>query len=199
MQLPTANMALRKALDLKLSPQEHRAKVQELRQAYSHTITFIRYREMDLSCVPYALGLSENRLYRSVARWTLDIFGSGNDVYAGTKFMTWLLQGYLQELAKPHAGCLVCYIANGEWKHIGIYGTDSRVTSKWGPLPLYEHRLEEVPAAYGCELRFFEKPSPEDAVTLFRQFAVVEEDLSEDDFKEALEYCCECWTDEALT
>ncbi len=94
--------------------------------------------------------------------------------------MTWMLDGRLQEISQPRAGCLVCYFADGLWKHIGVISGDGRVTSKWGEFPVYEHALAEVQESYGDEVRLFERPSPQDALALFLHFASEKGVLSED-------------------
>lgn len=189
LQLKNSNAALRKALELNgFEPGKHRQEVEKLAQIHGHSIRFVRFNEGDLTCAPHALGLSHNRIYRSVAAFD-------PEVYAGPAFMEWLLDGQLREIEKPVAGCLVCYFSSAKWKHVGIVGSDGRVTSKWGELPLYEHGIDEVQESYGDEVRFFERPS--DALKLFLQFAS-EKGISREDVKDALEEFLDYWTGESL-
>ncbi len=199
MKLANSTPVLRKALEaLECAPiGQHRAKVEKLADIHSHGIQFVSYKPGDLTCVAYTLGLSYNRTYRSLADWAsrgeID-----QSVYAGSVFMTWMLDGRLQEIAEPHAGCLVCYFADGLWKHIGVISAEGRVKSKWGTFPVYEHALAEVQESYGDEVRFFERPSPQDVLALFLQFASQKSVLPED-VEEARADCMDLWTDEALT
>jgi hypothetical protein len=152
---------------------------------------------MALTCAPYALGLSYNRTYRSLAYWAY-LGEIASIVYAGPEFMVWLLEGRLQEIGEPHAGCLVCYFSNSKWKHVGVIDSHGNVTSKWGQFPLYEHALDEVREDYGDEVRFFERPSPEDALALFLEFAA-EKGVPSEIVEEALQDCSHMWIDEELT
>ncbi len=106
MPLLDDNKALRKALDLRVLIGQHRDEVEKLRNQYAHAIEFIRQSELDLSCVPYALGLSSSRTYRSIALYY--------DVHAGKDFAAWMLEGRLHEIEEPKAGCLVRYFCEGD-------------------------------------------------------------------------------------
>ena len=139
MPLLDDNKALRKALDLHVLVGQHRDEVEKLRNQYAHTIEFIRQSELDSSCVPYALGLSNSRTYRSIALY--------HNVHAGKDFAAWMLEGRLHEIKEPKNGCLVCYFFEADWKHIGIMNADGTATSKWGTCPLYKHALAEVPSS----------------------------------------------------
>jgi hypothetical protein len=46
-----------------------------------------------------------------------------------------------------------------------------RLISKWGGFPVYDHRLEEVPASYGDEVKFFEAPSEGIGLEWFLEYA----------------------------
>jgi hypothetical protein len=197
-KLANSNAALRKALESISNVQigNHRQEIEKLAELHSHTIKFVRYKETDEACVAYALGLADNRKYRSLTHWAKfdDI---DCNVCAGPVFMAWILEGRLREVGTPHAGCLVCYFSNSRWKHIGVMGVDDRVTSKWGAFPAYEHALDEVQESYGDEVRFFEPPSP-DAPALFLEFAA-EKGVSADHVAHILKDCSDLWTDEPLT
>ncbi|MGA7328743.1 MAG: hypothetical protein WBX25_30735 [Rhodomicrobium sp.] len=199
MKLANSNPALRKALEALESVPigQHQAKVEKLAELHSHSIQFVSYKPGDLTCAAYTLGLAYNRTYRSLACWASrgEIDPS---VLAGSAFMIWILDACLLEISEPRAGCLVCYFADGMWKRIGVISADRRVTSKWGTFPVYEHALAEVQKSYGDEVRFFERPSPQDALALFLQFAS-EKGVLPADVEEARADCLDLWTDEALT
>jgi hypothetical protein len=198
MKLTNSNTTLRKMLEaLEGVPEgEHRQEVENL-ALHGHAIKFVRLEEGDLTCAPYALGLSYNRTYWSLHHWA--ILGEIAPIlWAGPEFMAWLLEGQLQEMGEPRAGCLVCYFFNSKWKHVGVICPNGRVISKWGRFPRYEHALDEVGEKYGDEVRFFERPSPEDALAFFLEFAA-ENGVSNDVVADARQDCSHMWTDEKLT
>jgi hypothetical protein len=197
-KLKNVNAALRQALELDgVEIGKHREELDKLTELYGHSIRFVRSKEGDQTCAAYALGLSGNRTYRSVAAWAeMGIFE--RSVSTNSAFMTWLLEGRLQEIDEPIAGCLVCYLSGDEWKHVGIMGANGKVTSKWGTFPLYEHALDEVQESYGDEVRFFVRPSEEEALALYLQFAS-EKGVSREDVEDACEDCSDLWMDETLT
>ncbi len=174
--LPQSNRALRKALNVAgLTPEAHRQTVETLRELYPHTIRFLGSRR-DETCVLYALNLTDDLTYRSIARtW---------DVFAGREFMT-SVDGKLKEADRAREGHLISYYRDREWRHIGVITGAGRVTSKWGTYPCYEHAPAEVTEEYGDEVRFFERPSAKEALALFLGFAR-ESGLSESDIAAAL-------------
>lgn len=163
---------LRHALVLRgLSPEQHRQQVEQLAQTLSHGITFVAARP-DETCASYALRLTDDPIYRDIAR---DL-----DIFAGKDFMTWATSGLLHELAVADTGCLVCYFSPDGWHHVGVMNSSGQVTSKWGTYPLYEHGLAEVSEEYGDTVRFFERPTKAQAMSLFLQFARAEGLSNED-------------------
>jgi hypothetical protein len=172
-----SNQNLRAALDLKLDAIDHRKKIRELGQQYHHTIEFEAFNSEE-TCVPYALQLTDDPTYEAVRR----AFGH---IFAGAEFMGWLLSGRLSELSAPQTGCLVCYFSDVTWKHIGVVTAEDRIVSKWGEMPRYRHSLAEVPAAYGENVKFFQRPSLSTARALFRDFAL-SQGLREEEIERAL-------------
>jgi hypothetical protein len=77
-------------------------------------------------------------------------------VFAGRRFVEWLLKNRLVEFQRPVPGCLVLYFTGDVWQHVGVVAGEGRVISQWGTFPVYEHALFEVPARYGNEARFFQ-------------------------------------------
>jgi hypothetical protein len=98
--------------------------------------------------------------------------------------MTWATECRLQEIDKARRGCLICYFSASIWQHVGVIAAPDRVTSKWGTYPLYEHGPAEVSEEYGDCVRFFARPPPKDAISLFVEFAH-ECGLSDDDIANA--------------
>ena len=117
------------------------------------------------TCVTQAFGLTNEPDYRNMA------LRSPGNVFAGKKFVTWLLQWRLQETDQPVPGALVLYFAGEDWRHVGVISAPGRVTSQWGTYPVYDHETSEVPARYGDRVRFFEMLAPREALTQFLDFA----------------------------
>jgi acyl-CoA synthetase (AMP-forming)/AMP-acid ligase II len=170
------NPALRQLLrqESGLTDDEHLAQIEALRPTYAHSIRFIAKRR-DETCASYALALTDNPTYRALAG-TLDVF-------AGKGFMSWAVGNRLLEIDEPRTQCLVCYFSGTEWTHVGVMTTLSRVLSKWGTYPQYEHELAEVTDEYGDHVKFYERPSPAECLEMFIAFAhhcgVSAEDISQ--------------------
>jgi len=90
------------------------------------------------------------------------------EIFGGRKFVDWLIANRLSETDQPAVGSCALYFAGSDWKHIG---TPNRVTSQWGTFPIYDHDVCEVPASYGDQVRFYEKPPPEQALSHFLDYA----------------------------
>jgi hypothetical protein len=165
MQWNRRNKALRIALDFPAGTLvgEHAAKLETIRRGYPHTIV-LKQEPADLTCVPYAFGLTNNLMYRKIAA------GFNREVFAGQKFIEWVLNDRLREVSRRTLGALALYFSAKIWRHIGFISAMDRVTSKWGTFPVYDHHLWEVPISYGDKLRFFKRPAPEDAVALFLDY-----------------------------
>ena len=172
MQILDSNVALRQVLKQEnLDSDEHLKEIERLQTLHSHTIRFIAKRR-DQTCAVYAFSLTDEPTYRAVA----GIF----NVYAGKDFMSWAIGNHLREIADPMEGCFVCYFSGADWKHMGVMAARGRVVSKWGTYPLYEHALAEVSIEYGDQVRFYVRPSAQEALDLFIEFAR-ESGLSDDD------------------
>jgi len=163
MKLEDSNRALRRALNIRGVPaHQHRLAVERLAETQPHTVTFVGERA-DQTCATYAFHLTDNPTYRTIAVEC--------DVFAGKKFMLWAIAGRLDEIGEARAGCLVCYFSKAGWQHIGVISESGRVASKWGTFPLYEHDLAEIPTEYGDRVRFFNRPTAYEALSLFLDFA----------------------------
>jgi hypothetical protein len=102
-------------------------------------------------------------------------------IFAGRRFVEWMIRERLREISQPAVDSLALYFSGSDWKHIGTVTGPNRVTSQWGTYPIYEHDVCEVPVSYGDQVRFFEKPSPDRALSDFLDYAryegVSEEDI----------------------
>lgn len=163
-----AETGLRRALpgrDDALTPLEHREAIERLREGTKHTIAF-RESRFDGSCMTYALGLDSIDAYRRVA------LAFEPPVFAGKDFAHWLMED-IEECDAPTLGCLVFYFEADTWRHVGMLDDAEalRVVSKWGEMAVFERGLDEVPAGYGDNARFFHKPLPQPALELFLNYA----------------------------
>src|SRR5882757_676339 len=141
--------ALRKALELDgIVAAEHPQRIEALKERFPHTIRCVA-RHYLATCASYAFRLSEDPVYRAVAR------GFDPDVFAGREFVEWALAGRLCPIDEPQIGSLAMYFMDEKWQHVGLlYGSD-RIISKWGTFPVYEHEISEIPASYGDRVRFY--------------------------------------------
>jgi len=146
--------------------------VRRLKSEFRHTIRCLD-RPSDGTCVTYALGLFET--YRPLVA---EIQQCG--IRPGCHFMRWLIEGdRSEEISTIREDALVCYFNAGAWQHVGIAGPGGRVRSKWGTYAVFDHRLSEVSADYGDDIRFFDRPSAREAAGLLFEFACEEMDLKQ--------------------
>lgn len=128
----------------------HRERVEALSGACPHSIKYIEDGGGDRSdCIAYALEIPIKLL---VIAATLDSILD--------KFVRLALPRLLEQMPDSEAshGLVVLYFKDGETKHVGrIQGT--RVSSKWGKNPVYEHDISEIPASYGDEYEVLKPPS----------------------------------------
>jgi hypothetical protein len=164
--MPYDDGGLRSAIDASdgFDRHAHRKMVAEVARIYPHTIEY-RSLEEEGTCATFALGLTENAVYRFVAS------GYRRKIFAGRAFMQWLLTHHLREIEPPVRGCLALYFSGKEWQHVGVVSAPGRIVSQWGTFPVYDHLVLEVPARYGSDLRYFEMPKPADALCLFLEYA----------------------------
>lgn len=159
--------ALRNALEQHIAQNfefnSHAARLEELRDQFSHSIALIPFDEplQDCNCVIYALGFRMQN--------PSSLFGR---FYANTDYLRSLIdQGYLVEVAaQPADGFLAVYYSGNKVEHVGIVRTAGRVVSKWGIGFLYEHREWEVPSSYGSSIRYFASIDPDYAFNLLEAF-----------------------------
>jgi hypothetical protein len=153
MKLENSNPALRAALNVPEGTPcgRHEALIAEVAVRMPHSIR-IHERFFQWTCVPYALCFAKDPVYCEIARY--------HYIFATADFINYLLESKLKELEGPSTGCLALYFDAGRWTHAGVVKAPGRLISKWGLFPVYDHPLEEVPASYGNEVRFF--PAPRD-------------------------------------
>lgn len=137
----------------------HTNRVAQLRSVFHHTIIPIPD-ESDIGvrdCSMFALGLPP-----SVAN---TVFRDPSSIYK--EFIDHLIQ-MLSPASDINCedGVLVFYFLKSKCKHVGNF-RNCRVKSKWGKNPIYEHGALEVPASYGDELKYFDRPS---SVQVFEEF-----------------------------
>jgi hypothetical protein len=92
-------------------------------------------------------------------------------IFAGRGFIEWMVGARLNEISQPVIGSLVLYFSGANWKHVGVVTGLDRVISQWGTYPIYEHGFCDVPESYGDQARFFERPSPQQALSDFLDYA----------------------------
>jgi hypothetical protein len=168
MDLPSSPSiaALRAALDAPegtLIGDHHRVVVGRT-QGMTHTVKFLSGAQPG-TCIAFVFGLSNNPVYQAIA---LDFDG---EVFAGRRFVEWMMRNGLKELEQTAAGSLVLYFSSSDWRHIGTVDTSDRVVSQWGTFAVYEHGFFEVPQGYGDTVRFFDKPAPEQSFSDFLDYA----------------------------
>jgi hypothetical protein len=176
MELPksTSIAALRAALDVPEGTLigDHSRLIKERTRGHSHTVKLV-CEPQGGTCVSYALGLNSNPIYETI-RQDFD-----REVFAGKRFVEWMV-GVRDEIDQPAIGSLALYFLGADWKHVGTVAGLDRVTSQWGTYPIYEHGLCEVPASYGDQVRFFERPSARQALSDFLNYARSEGISNED-------------------
>ncbi|MEJ0038739.1 MAG: hypothetical protein WDO68_22130 [Gammaproteobacteria bacterium] len=161
---------------------EHRQRTEDVKASHAHSVVYREFAD-GATCLPYALGLSENKTYQAISG---DFFH--RKIWAGRKFLEWLEKNNrLEEIERLEPGCLALYFADGVWKHAGRAVAGDRVVSKWGEFPVYEHEALEVPARYGEVVRYFGMPRPGDALRLFVEFSK-SLGVTDDDIAEAVEF-----------
>jgi len=69
----------------------------------------------------------------------------------------------------PDNCSLAVYFNGSKVEHVGIVGSEGRITSKWGIGNLYEHQPMEVPYTYGKDVRYFSALDPDVAYELLEK------------------------------
>ena len=120
------------------------------------------------TCIVHVFGFTEKPEYVGIAA-----FGTGR-VFAGIEFVHWMLdRGKLMEIQfqECQKGDIILYFALGKVAHGGLVTANSRVVSKWGIGLLCEHEVYEIPAKYGEDVHYFQRPPYETVYDLFCQYA----------------------------
>ena len=145
------------------------SRIEHLRSATGHTIELLSSEGDDLgyNCVAYAFDLDKKPEYRKLAgQWNRD------DAPADPEFIQHMID--CKEMAEQKdwsVGLLCVYFQEQTIKHIGLFVSDSRLRSKWGPGFLYEHSALEVPQEYGNCVRAFSVPDQAATLERFVAFA----------------------------
>ena len=152
-----------------------------LKEEYKHSIEMLgRY---DCNCVGYALGLYKNDIYKEIIH-SSEILRDANkpnkspnhpwSIFADTEFLHYCLDaGKLVDIGNRNCcgGDLVIYLNGNGCRHIGVPKTLELVTSHWGDIGLFEHKIDEVPANYGHKLLYINAIDRKTAMHHFVDYA----------------------------
>lgn len=148
--------ALEQGIAQNLDFDSHEAKLEELREMFSHSIVMLPFDEplQECNCVMHAMDFRMEE--------PSSLFGR---FYADTKYLRRLIDtGHLSEIyGSPENGSLAVYWNGDKVEHVGVANEDGRVVSKWGIGYLYDHEPWEVPSSYGRSIRYFAPIDPDDA------------------------------------
>ena len=139
----------------------HHKRVEQLSIEYAHSIKYIDEGGGAITdCVEYALNIPSD---------LISIVATFNNILDAFWLTLPKLLGELPE-SEVSKGRVILYFAQGKMKHVGRIVQGTRVVSKWGKNPIYEHDICEVPASYGGEFEFFEQPSVRHIAIKFIEF-----------------------------
>jgi len=148
--------------------------VDELKKRYPHSISIVCDSQGQplrglASCYEHAFDLTQFEEYEDVR---LCDYQEGLDRFiANSVFVRHLMeQGILRQDSVPLEGALALYFDNDKPVHAGLMKSAGRVSSKWGSGHLWEHELWEVPASYGDDVQFFERPDPREVFAAFKSW-----------------------------
>lgn len=166
------NPELRRALVIEgASISEHCDRIKVLTAEFNHTIRCVDRSSVG-TCVTHAFGLLPQ--FRSLCECL-----QNPEVRPGLGFMNWMLESeFLKEIETPTSDDRILYFDGGVWKHVGIVGTNGRITSKWGTYAVCDHQIWEIEAGYGDDARFFKPLNPDEAAQSLLRFACWWRDLS---------------------
>ena len=147
--------------------------IEDLSRTHPHSISLVVEAKPDeessyrFTCHEFAFDLRESPEIHGIASLYTDIYPSPD-------WVTWMVENRLvgrhQEEAQD--GDLVIYFRGGVAKHSGIWRA-GLLRSKWGTCHLWDHGVFEVPANYGDDVRYFERPSREDCIRWFLEYAEI--------------------------
>ena len=149
------------------APAEQQRIVEKLRAKHSHTIvvandiTVARVPVRKFTCFMYAFGLADSNVVRKIS-------GRLRQVFPGQQFVSFLINNHLQEVTSKEVGGgdVILYLRGEIIAHAGKIA-DGRVNSKWGNGLLWNHRIAEVPASYGTDVRYYRAISNQEAERAF--------------------------------
>lgn len=150
-------------------PETHSYLIDKLSSEIAHSIKVLSKPESNLNfnCVMYAFNIEDIPQRIELPKDDSDYF------YADTYFVQLLINHkyMIEEEQSANDFVIVYFDKNKKIKHIGRLISESRVISKWGLGHLYEHDFFETPSDYGDTVRFFEPPSHEMVIQLFRKYS----------------------------
>lgn len=165
MDIADFDPALRRALDIEdgTDVRKHAEILAAVNVTHPHGISLLEPLDEYSTCGMYALGFTGDPLYTKIAK-------SHQHIFAGRQFFAWLVSGKLVSIDEPGEDSLALYFDHGTWKHVAIV-ENGVARSKWGKFPVYRHPLPEIPSTYGDSISFYTRPSREDALAWFVEFA----------------------------
>ncbi len=135
----------------------HRQRIEELWDRCVHTIKWVEDGGGNkLDCWTYVLGIPSG-------------IPNATDPNILKEFFNSEILKLLKVVPNSLDGSLVVYFCGDVPEHIGVM-RGRRVVSKWGRNPVYNHGLFEVPAEYGDEIRYYQKPPEQFITTGFIEF-----------------------------
>ncbi len=147
--------------------------VHQLNASHPHTIEVVvdpALADLPLdkyTCFMHAFGLANSKPVIRIAR-ALD------HVYPNREFVAYLIENHLSETT-PEAtrdGDVIVYSDPEKITHTGDVFS-GRIVSKWGTGHLWNHRVFEVPARYGDDVKFYRAVPPQVAEEAFVAYATV--------------------------
>jgi len=143
----------------------HAAALDDIAKVEAHSVKLVEPApvpaEDDFNCVIDALDLSLEQATSPSGRYHADLSFLQNLIDTN------ILIASEADFAE---GDLAVYFLEGRVKHVGTALRGRRIRSKWGCGHVYEHRLLEVPASYGNEIRWYRPIDPDLAYEQLRQF-----------------------------
>jgi len=114
-----------------------------------------------VNCYAYGLSLWKLEEFINLAKNHLDSqFSLCCENIINSAFVKSILESSAtQKIDSPIKDCLIVYTdEHGNIQHLGIIKRSRpyiRVISKWGVLPVFEHRILDVPITYGSRVKYY--------------------------------------------
>lgn len=130
------------------------------------------------NCVAHALNFCQSEVYYKTAKYYLEKTGNRRSYFASPTFLNFLLQANaLTYTRQPFNNSLIVYFdEKNDPIHAGIikqqdsYTNTLIIESQWGTIGCIEHKIWDIPASYGNQVRFYNTLSLEIAEAYFKEF-----------------------------